>query len=452
MKNIILIISLFLTFPIIAKNKIAQELTRKFLENGDEFSFYIKDNKGNEISQNADKFFIPASIFKIFSSYYILDKLGTDYQFITTLGYRGEIKDSILKGDLILTSSGDPSLLTPKIFDLIESAFQSGIRKVEGRLIINNEFVNLSRIGNVGLDDQPYNQGISGFNLNFNRFKSVGRSDKDIFPIHNGLEIKKADRPLGPGVNFKNIKTKKKETWVYDNSKEYYLEVPIRNTLKFNANYFGSLLRKRGIEFNAIAYEKIAPQKVIGSVKSLSSLELVKLAMEYSNNLFIETLMLKATGEDNLDIAAKKMIKDLKVQVKGEVENSSGLSTKLELTPKEIVSFIQSTAYQKFNNNYFINIFSISGHSGSLARKYLSEKGFEKFRYKTGSLDYVYNICGQSYEKNPRTFCLMINNPKKREILMGKNSAKNEMLRQEAKAWRRSKERFSELVLMKLFN
>lgn len=429
------------------------ELKKKFLSKGDVLSYYIKDDKGNTKELNEETQLIPASVFKIISSYYILEKLGIDYQFKTAISYRGEIKDSTLKGDLILSTSGDPYLLTPQIFDLIEAVAQEGISKVDGYLVIENNFVNLNRIGNVGLDDQPYNQSISGLNLNFNRFKSIGRSkNKTIFPTHDGFHTSVAKKTLGPGVGFKNIPDKNLEKWEYTKTKDYYLEVPIRNSLLFNGEYVKKLFYSRGIDIKSISFveEKQKITKTLNTIYSPKSLDLVKLAMEYSNNLFIETLILQATGEKALADAAKKMLKDLKIKTSGKIENSSGLSSETLISPKELVNFIQDKANKKFGSHYFINLFSITGHSGSLHRKYLNEEGFERFRYKTGSIDYVYNICGQSFQKNRETFCIMINNPKKRALINGENSTRNEKLREEAKSWRRSKERFSELLLLEI--
>ncbi|WP_412470847.1 D-alanyl-D-alanine carboxypeptidase [Halobacteriovorax sp. RT-2-4] len=426
-------------------------LKKEFLDKGDELSYFLQWDSGKSRSLDSKNSFIPASIFKIFSAYYILDKLGTDYRFKTSIASRGHISNGTLKGDLILSTSGDPYFLTAQAYDLIDAVKAAGIKKVEGKLIVVNNFVDLNRIGNVGLDDQPYNQSISGLNINFNRFKSIGRDDKNIFPTHNGLEIKKSPKPLGPGEVFRHIKNNEKESWVYTNSKDYFLEVPIRDSLQFNANYFNHHLKIAGIETKGVAFEEsFTKSKILNTVYSVPSLDMVKLSLEYSNNLFIETLVLKATKKDNLKDAAQKMVSDLKLPVKGELTNSSGLSVNIEMLAQDIVNFINKNAYKKFGNNYFINLLSITGHSGSLHRKYLTNKGFEKYRYKTGSLDFVYNICGRSFEADPVTFCVMINNPKKRQLLMGPNSAKNEKLRQEAKAWRRSKERFSELLMYEL--
>lgn len=59
---------------------------------------------------NADKFFIPASTTKLFSTACALDAFGADHRFVTPVVRRGEVDaDGALQGDLILVASGDPT-------------------------------------------------------------------------------------------------------------------------------------------------------------------------------------------------------------------------------------------------------------------------------------------------------------------------------------------------------
>lgn len=60
---------------------------------------------------NADKLFGPASVTKVFSTASAWDYLGEGHQFKTYVRRRGEIEsDGLLKGDLILVASGDPTM------------------------------------------------------------------------------------------------------------------------------------------------------------------------------------------------------------------------------------------------------------------------------------------------------------------------------------------------------
>ena len=57
--------------------------------------------------RNADQLFLPASTTKLFSCASALAAYGPEHRFTTPLYQRGEIKDGVLKGDLVLVASGD---------------------------------------------------------------------------------------------------------------------------------------------------------------------------------------------------------------------------------------------------------------------------------------------------------------------------------------------------------
>ena len=56
---------------------------------------------------NPDKLMLPASTTKLYTCANALNEFGADYRFITPVVRRGDIKDKILDGDLILIASGD---------------------------------------------------------------------------------------------------------------------------------------------------------------------------------------------------------------------------------------------------------------------------------------------------------------------------------------------------------
>ena len=61
-------------------------------------------------SRNAGKLFMPASNQKILTSSVALTQLGPDYRYHTVIAKRGELKDSVLTGDLIVIGRGDPTM------------------------------------------------------------------------------------------------------------------------------------------------------------------------------------------------------------------------------------------------------------------------------------------------------------------------------------------------------
>ena len=57
--------------------------------------------------KNPDKLFLPASVTKLYTCATALTELGPDYRFVTPVYRRGEVRNRVLNGDLILVASGD---------------------------------------------------------------------------------------------------------------------------------------------------------------------------------------------------------------------------------------------------------------------------------------------------------------------------------------------------------
>lgn len=97
-------------------------------------------------SRNARRAFLPASNQKLFTTAAALDLLGRTHRYETTLAFRGTTRDSVMQGDLILEGSGAPTFGSTAIRggddplrDWAERLAQMGVRRIEGRLMGNDE-------------------------------------------------------------------------------------------------------------------------------------------------------------------------------------------------------------------------------------------------------------------------------------------------------------------------
>ena len=92
-------------------------------------------------SANADKLVVPASNLKLLTLAVAADRLGWDYKFETTLEAAGSVSNGTLTGDLIVTGTGDPSLISgdrghaPAFLEWADALRAAGIVRVNGRLI-----------------------------------------------------------------------------------------------------------------------------------------------------------------------------------------------------------------------------------------------------------------------------------------------------------------------------
>lgn len=169
-------------------------------------SFYVSDESGNFIYEyQGNKGLSTASTQKIFTAAAALEVLGKNYTYKTTSGYSGNISGGNLNGDLIISSTGDPTLgswrydaYKPENFKqkLIEAIKKAGITKISGDLVIDDSYFDHQTIpGGWPWDDlgNYYGAGVWGINWRENQF------DINI----NGNEFKNFSYPL-EGVNWLN--------------------------------------------------------------------------------------------------------------------------------------------------------------------------------------------------------------------------------------------------------
>ena len=77
----------------------------------------------------------PASTMKLVTAITALHHLGGDYQLKTSLSYSGEVKDSILTGNLYLVGGMDPLFDHTDLHDFAERVMSLGIKTMRGSII-----------------------------------------------------------------------------------------------------------------------------------------------------------------------------------------------------------------------------------------------------------------------------------------------------------------------------
>ena len=96
-------------------------------------------------SVNADKLFLPASNQKLVTGAVALTKLGADFQWKTTFTRTGPVTNGVLRGDLVISGSGDPSVSVAMRGDpltaftpLIDALRNGGVTRISGRVRAND--------------------------------------------------------------------------------------------------------------------------------------------------------------------------------------------------------------------------------------------------------------------------------------------------------------------------
>jgi serine-type D-Ala-D-Ala carboxypeptidase/endopeptidase (penicillin-binding protein 4) len=154
--------------------KLLQDARANPALSGTAIGFCLLSDKGETVlDENATTAFIPASSLKTLTTATALEALGPDFHFITELKSSAVIEEGVIKGDLVVIGGGDPMLKMDDLKAWAVELKKRGLQRVTGGIradtrffsgSLYNDYWNWGDIGN------GYGSGVSGLNLNHNRY------------------------------------------------------------------------------------------------------------------------------------------------------------------------------------------------------------------------------------------------------------------------------------------
>jgi serine-type D-Ala-D-Ala carboxypeptidase/endopeptidase (penicillin-binding protein 4) len=336
MKVSILLIALFL---FTCKNLQAQTSHRKIVQyifeqpeyNNAQVGIQIADaNSGNSVyALNNEKLLIPASVLKLVTSAAALEILGSDYRFLTRLGYSGKIKNGVLYGDLIIIGGGDPALgseyftghyFTPHFLEVWAKRVKAeGISRIEGRLITDNTLYNNEKIPPTWIWEDMgnyYGAGTSALTVYDNLTRITFQSPPEagsptsilsVYPrlkgIHWENEVLSSDiqRDLAYVFGSPHDNRRIIRGTIPGNRSKFTIKASNPHPEKLIADEFLAHLASAGVFITgSVAVEKYNPKNFfqIASVESPPLSEIIKVLNSESVNLFAEHLVCQIAAEE----------------------------------------------------------------------------------------------------------------------------------------------------------
>lgn len=420
----------------------------------------VMDIRTGEIlgSYNASMSLIPASNMKIVTTGAALKILGSDYSFRTDLQYDGYIKDTVLKGNIIIKGYGDPTLGSSKMENATEmQAFLNavalklndmGIKRVEGKIIGDGSaFENATALPTWAWADlgNYYGAGASGLNLNENMYELNFAQSSEIGTPPSVLGF----TPHVPDFFMYNEVNSTASGG--DNSYIYtapYSQVGIvRGTIPSGSGIFkvsGSIpdppyfaawhlrrtLQEKGIEVMDSATTQIflqhnnydfQPRRTFLSWRSPRLSTIVERTNLESVNLYCESLVKVLgleIGKGGTNAAGIDVIKDFwrsqGINTHGMfMQDGSGLSGRNGLTPLQLTTMLRTIAS---DNQWFMPFYQslpeagLTGTMKGMFKNYPLAIG--KIRAKTGSISRVRSFSGYVNTLDGRmlAFSVILNN------------------------------------------
>lgn len=403
---------------------------------------------------NPRTFLMPASNMKVVTMAAAAERLGWDYAFTTTLVAAGPIEGGVLKGDLVIVGSGDPTLggrptaAGPAIVDRWADAIRAaGLTAIDGRIVGNDDAFEDEGLGpGWAWDDLAYGYatpaGGLGYSENAVRLTfTPGTAAGDPVavaaqPEGSGLQIESSlktvdrDGPLEiavrrlPGSARLGVagsvpigKTDASQT------------VSVDNPTEFLARALRRALVGRGIAVSgeAVDADALAAPPDLSSAATLVThvspplAEIGRVLLKVSQNLYADTL-LKALGRtaDGGPATAREGRKAVESVLQGWgiapdryiQADGSGLSRYNYLNADMLVAILTRMHRDERHRDAFAAALPVAGVDGSLAGRMKGTKAEGNARAKTGSIANTRSLSGfvTSADGEPLVFSMIVNN------------------------------------------
>lgn len=399
-------------------------------------------------SQSPDLALIPASVNKILTGYTALRVLSPMGTFKTQIYAVQPIRKGVLTGELYLKGGGDPSLVSERMWMLVNEFLRSGIKKITGNIIGDASYFDRERTPKTRptyLQDQAYNAPVGALSFNFNTttiFVQAGPARKsrpivysdpqnDYIDMVNqattgsrrskftlsASRIKHLKGDLGDTVLLRgNMPLGFREVRYYRN---------IVNPTLYTCHMFQQFLERRKVKILGNVLEGKVPKnaKLLLDFRSLPLWQVVWGMNKFSNNFVADQILKKigaevwgppGTLEKGIRAIQTELVKIGIPKNSYTIADGSGLTRQSRISARQVLTVLKA-AYKDFSiAPEFISSLGVAGVDGTVRRRFLNSKAENLVRVKTGSLDGVASLAGYtpSADGEMLVFVILLNDPK----------------------------------------
>ncbi|HJQ99271.1 MAG TPA: D-alanyl-D-alanine carboxypeptidase [Candidatus Polarisedimenticolaceae bacterium] len=217
-------------------------------------------------SKSADVAINPASVVKVATTWWALERLGPNYRFTTRFEARGTIdpKTGTLKGDLVVRGSGDPDFQAENAFLAAAALRDAGIKTVSGALVVDDAFWMGWENGSQGRRTDPSARGLlmatrMRSSLDARRWTRTQRSAWNLFAARRDLPLTPPSVVVRGGVRYES-KSKGSSQVLFE-----HVSKPLAETLRrfncFSNNDIERVAASLGpaSELSVLLADKLAP-------------------------------------------------------------------------------------------------------------------------------------------------------------------------------------------------
>jgi D-alanyl-D-alanine carboxypeptidase/D-alanyl-D-alanine-endopeptidase (penicillin-binding protein 4) len=431
--------------PKLSAEELFAARARIILESGQpakgDWGLLIADGGTGQVlfEENADKYFVPASNMKLFTTALALAKLSPDYRFRTTIEATAEPDaNGKLTGPLYLVGRGDPNLSNRKFPYLLKEEFDGpsekviaelanavaakGIKEISGDIVGDESYFPRERYPNGWeIDDMVWEYGaaISAIVVDDNTVQLTLTAGEKAGDKVNAVvspdapEFTADNQVITSAVGVKSDLTLKREPGsnvvtvlgtLPAKSLPRKLTLAIQEPALHAAAMLKRLLEDRGIKVDGTVRKLSLPpgapegeqRVVLAEHRSIPLGDSVKLVNKISQNLHTEMLLRTATRqagawttpEDLANFAASFYA--VAGIPSGDVvqTDGSGLSRHDLVTPRALVALLLYAEKQPWFDAYFASL-PVAGIDGTLEDRMKNSIADGRLHAKSGSVEHV---------------------------------------------------------------
>jgi D-alanyl-D-alanine carboxypeptidase/D-alanyl-D-alanine-endopeptidase (penicillin-binding protein 4) len=396
---------------------------------------------------NARTLLVPASVAKLVTVATAADAVGWDYRYTTTLRTNGVVSDGVLRGDLLVVGSGDPSIggrAGDDFSSWVEELKTAGVRRIEGRIIGDDDAIEEPRPQLAwAWDDLGYSTGalFGALNLAENRTSvtiapgaspgapAVVTTDPRLAfrVVTNRVTTGAADsaplvwpeqRPGEPSLTVAGS--------IPAGAPPAVMAIAVGNPTLWFASALKARLVRDGIEVSgeAIDIDDVLPtpnretMTVLVTHRSRPLAELTQLVLKDSVNLYAEALMRLNAAPDAFptnDAALEGL--GARVDSWGiasgsyQLVDGSGLSRRDTISADAVLTILERMD-DRSGTSPFVSGLPIAGVDGSLAGRMKGTAAEGNVRAKTGTMSNIRSLAGYVTTRDGErlAFVILINN------------------------------------------
>lgn len=400
--------------------------------------YVVEAGSGRPVyARNFQHLLVPASTNKLFVTALALRRLGPHHRFVTAA--LGDSVDAlgVLRGDLCLKGSGDPSLTTAGLDELAFRLKSAGLSRVAGRLVLDHGAFDTTRFGPGWMWDEgpyAYNAPISALSVNRNVFEigmTAGASPGDrlgvsINPSTGYLKVDNQGVTAFPGVR-RSLRVERNQEGdgekvsvsgvLPPEESPLYLVRSVADPAGYCARLFREALKRRGITVAGRTVSGQAPPglAMLAAVRSRPLHAILQDMNKESDNFTAEMLyrgvLAGDRGPDGGEAADRPGPMEAMMATLGfgpgshRIVDGSGLSRYNLCSPQQLVAVLMDLDRDEQVSPELLASLPIAGADGTLGNRMNGQGMQYRTRAKTGTMTGVSSLAGFAHGGGGRRYC-----------------------------------------------